>query len=102
MWRREVGDGNSASPECPVNLRDAVATAGDCAGVLWTLDATGDLNANLVRFGTEQGVEEHIDDEIEVIVVGVLGAEIVTVDQQEHNLSAGMLVFIPKGLDARP
>ena len=97
MWRREVRDGNSASPECPVNLKDAVATAGDCAGVLWTLDTTGHLNANLVRFGTGQGVEEHINDEIEVIVVGVSGAEIVTVDQQEHNLSAGMLVFIPKG-----
>src|ERR671910_1512070 len=97
MWRREVGDGNSASPECPVNLRDAVATAGDCAGVLWTLDATGDLNANLVRFGTGQGVEEHINDEIEVIVLGVSGSGIVAVDREEHALSAGILVFVPKG-----
>jgi quercetin dioxygenase-like cupin family protein len=32
-----------------------------------------------------------------VIVVGVSGSGIVTVDREEHALSAGMLVFIPKG-----
>ena len=68
-----MGDGTSASPKNSVNLKEVAAPAGDCAGVLWTLDATGDLNANLVRFGTGQGVEEHINDEIEVIVVRVSG-----------------------------
>jgi quercetin dioxygenase-like cupin family protein len=80
-----------------VNLKDAATTAGDSAGVIWTLDASSDLNANLVRFGTGQGVGEHVNNEVEVIVVGVSGSGIVTVDQQEHALSAGMLVFIPKG-----
>jgi hypothetical protein len=41
--------------------------------VIWTLDASSDLNANLVRFGTAQGVGEHVNDEVEVIVVGVSG-----------------------------
>jgi hypothetical protein len=40
-----------------VNLKDAAATAGDRAGVIWTLDESSDLNANLVRVGTEQGVK---------------------------------------------
>ena len=52
--------------EDPVNLKDAAATAGDRAGVIWTLDASSDLNANLVRFGTRQGVGEHVNDEVEV------------------------------------
>jgi hypothetical protein len=69
MWRREVGDGTLANPKSSVNLRDIAAPAGDCVGVIWTLDASSDLNANLVQFGTGQGVEEHINDEIEVIVV---------------------------------
>jgi quercetin dioxygenase-like cupin family protein len=56
-----------------------------------------DLNADLVRFGTGHGVEEHVSDEVEVIVVGVSGSGIVTVDREEHTLLAGMLVFIPKG-----
>jgi len=34
--------------------------------VIWTLDASSDLNANLVRFSTRQGVGEHVNDEVEV------------------------------------
>ena len=92
-----MGDGASARPKNSVNLKDVAATAGDRAGAIWTLDASSDLNANLVRFGTGQGVGEHVNDEVEVIVVGVSGSGIVTVDREEHTLSAGMLVFIPKG-----
>jgi len=80
-----------------VNLKDAAATAGDCAGVIWSLDTSSDLNANLVRFGTGQGVGEHVNDEVEVIILGVSGSGIVTVDREEHALSSGRLVFIPKG-----
>jgi hypothetical protein len=68
-----VGDGSSSSPEDSASLEDVAATAGDRAGVIWTLDASSDLNANLVRFGTAQGVGEHVNDEVEVIVVGVSG-----------------------------
>jgi hypothetical protein len=32
-----------------------------------------------------------------VIVVGVSGSGIVTVDREDHALSAGVLVFVPKG-----
>jgi hypothetical protein len=77
-----------------VDPKDVAATAG--AGVIWTLDASSDLNVNLVRFGTGEGVGEHVNDEVEVIVLGVLGSGSVTVDREEHILSAGMLVFIPK------
>ncbi len=80
-----------------MNLKDAAATSGERAGVIWTLDASSDMNANLVRFGTGAGVGEHVNDEVEVIVVGVSGSGIVRVDREEHALSAGMLVFIPKG-----
>ena len=80
-----------------MNLKDAAATAGDCAGVIWTLDASSDLNANLVQFGTGQGVGEHVNNEVEVIVLGVSGSGIVAVDREEHALSAGILVFMPKG-----
>ena len=83
--------------ENPVNLKDAVVTAGERSGVIWTLDASSNLNANLVRFGTGHGVGDHVNDEVEVIILGVSGSGIVTVDREEHALSAGILVFIPKG-----
>ena len=80
-----------------MSLKDVAVNAGDRAGVIWTLDTSSELNANLVHFGTGQGVEEHVNDEVEVIVLGVSGEGTVTVDQQEHALSAGMLVVHTQG-----
>jgi quercetin dioxygenase-like cupin family protein len=97
-----VGNGGSASPKYSVNLKAVPATADDRAGVIWTLDVSCDLNANLVRFGTGHGVEEHVNDLVEVIVLRVSESGFVAVDREEHALSAGMVVFIPKGFDARP
>jgi quercetin dioxygenase-like cupin family protein len=91
-----VGDGISASPKNLANLKDIAAPAGDRVGVIWSLDTSSELNANLVRFGTGQGIEEHVNDEVEVIVLGVSGSGIVAVDGEEHAISAGILVFIPK------
>jgi hypothetical protein len=61
-----VRDEGSASPKNSVDLKDAATAAGERAGVIWTLDASSDLNANLVRFSTRQGVGEHVNDEVEV------------------------------------
>jgi hypothetical protein len=97
-----VGNGGSASPKYSVNLKAVAATADDRAGVIWTLDVSCDLNANLVRFGTGHGVEEHVNDLVEVIVLRVSESGFVAVDREEHALSAGMVVFMPKGFDARP
>jgi hypothetical protein len=35
-----------------VNLKDIAATAGDHTAVIWILNKSSDLNANLVQFGT--------------------------------------------------
>ena len=74
----------------------AAATAGR-AGAVWTLEQGGDLNANLVRFPAGGGVGEHVDEEADVLVVGVSGAGVVEVDGQEHLLRAGTVAFVPKG-----
>jgi quercetin dioxygenase-like cupin family protein len=65
-------------------------------GVLWILDASDDLNANLVRFGTGRGVGEHVNDEVDVVFLGVSGSGFVGVNGEEHTLSAGKLIFVPK------
>ena len=66
-------------------------------GVVWTLGAGEDLNANLVRFGARRGVGEHINEEVDVVFVGVSGSGFVEVDGEESALDAGKLVFIPRG-----
>lgn len=64
-------------------------------GTVWSLDG-GDPSANLVRFAVGGGVGEHVNDEVDVLVVGVAGTGMVGVDGEEHALSAGVLVFVPK------
>src|ERR671917_598635 len=79
------------------NLDDLVAAAPDRVGVIWALKESGDLNANLVRFGAEGGVGEHVNEKVDVLFVGVAGSGWVRVEGEEHPLSAGMLVFAPRG-----
>ena len=80
-----------------VDLHGSLAAARGRAGVVWTLEQGSDLNANLVRFPAGGGVGEHVDEEAEVLVVGVSGAGVVEVDGQEHPLRAGTVAFVPKG-----
>ncbi len=79
------------------NLNEFAAAAGGRAGVVWALEGSGDLNANLVRFDAGGGVGEHVNEEVDVLFVGVAGSGSVRVDGEEHVLSAGTLVFVPKG-----
>jgi quercetin dioxygenase-like cupin family protein len=83
--------------EDPVNLYEVIVAAGEQAGVVWTLRGSEDLNANLVRFASGQGVGEHVNAEVDVIFVGISGSGVVTIDGDEHPLSAGMIAFVPKG-----
>ena len=77
-------------------LNELIAAAGG-RGVIWSLEYSADLNANLVRFDSGGGVSEHVNDEVDVLFVGVAGAGSVRVEEEEHVLSAGTLVFAPRG-----
>ena len=74
-----------------------IASAERGLGVLWTQEGSEDLNANLVRFDAEGGVGEHVNEEVDVLFVGVASSGWVRVEGEEHPLSAGMLVFAPRG-----
>jgi quercetin dioxygenase-like cupin family protein len=80
-----------------MDLNELVASAGDRVGVIWTLEYSGDLNANLVRFDAGGGVGEHANEEVDVLFVGVAGSGFVRVSGEEHLLGAGKLVFAPRG-----
>lgn len=66
-------------------------------GTIWALTEGEELNANLVRFPTGRGVGEHVNSEVDVLLVGISGSGTVTVDGEEHALSAGILVLVPQG-----
>ncbi len=83
--------------EDSVNLGEIAASAAGQAGVVWTLQGSSELNANLVRFETGDGVRGHVNDEVDVVIVGVSGSGSVRVDDEEHPLSSGTMTFVPRG-----
>jgi quercetin dioxygenase-like cupin family protein len=80
-----------------VNLGEIAGSASGREGVVWTLEGSGDLNANLVRFEAGRGVGEHVNDEVDVLIVGVSGSGLVSVDGEKHPVSTGLMVFVPRG-----
>jgi quercetin dioxygenase-like cupin family protein len=80
-----------------VNLGEITASAAGRTGEIWTLEGGDELNANLVRFEAGGGVGEHVNDEVDVIIVGVSGSGSVKVDGEEYPLSKGTMTFVPWG-----
>lgn len=80
-----------------MDLKEMSADARGHRGTVWALEESEDLNANLVRFPSGSGVGEHVNEEVDVVMVGVAGHGKVTVNEREHHLSTGGLVFVPKG-----
>src|SRR5437870_3169277 len=73
-----------------------LARTSDVQGPVWSY-AGDDLNANLVRLAAGEGVHGHVNGDVEVLLVGVLGTGIVEVDGHWHDLGAGQVLVIPKG-----
>ena len=68
-------------------------------GAIWTQQSE-DLNVNLLVFASGEGVAEHVNAEVDVLLVGIAGTGAVTIDGTRQILSAGHAIVIPKG--ARP
>jgi hypothetical protein len=82
--------------EDSVSLGEIAASFHGRVGVVSVLRASGDLYANPVRFEAVGGVEEHVNDEVDVILLGTAGSGIVKVDG-EHPVSNGTMTFVPNG-----
>jgi len=48
-------------------------------------------------FDADDGVVAHVNDEVDVLLVGVTGAGVVAVDGTDHPVGAGQALVIPKG-----
>lgn len=95
----EVGSFQNISKEGrQINLKEISADEREHKGTVWPLEGSEDLNANLVRFPSGDGVDEHVNDEVDVIFLGISGSGFVNVDGNDYRLSDGALVFVSKGL----
>lgn len=72
----------------------------DCtgpSGAVWSLPHEGDLDANVVALQPGDAVAEHVNDDVDVLVVGVAGRGVVTVDGVGLTLDSRAIVHVPKG-----
>lgn len=74
----------------------ALARAATAPGAAWTHQSE-DLNVNVLVFASGEGVAEHINTGVDVLLVGIAGAGTVTVDGTRQILRAGQALLIPKG-----
>ena len=63
---------------------------------LWT-EQSQDLHVNLLSFEANRGVAEHVNAELDVLLVGVAGVGFVEVNGARNELAAGTAIVIPKG-----
>jgi len=80
--------------------RDGVERGG-ADGAVWSLPHGGDLDANLVQLAPGGGVGEHVNSEVDVLVVGVAGSGTVVVDGASYPLRSGIVLALPKGARRR-
>ena len=59
---------------------------------------SADLNVNLLVWGADEGVVEHVNSEVDVLLVGIVGDGLIEVDGMAHLLRSGQAVIIPKGV----
>ena len=65
-------------------------------GAIWTQQSE-DLNVNLLVFASGEGVAEHVNAEVDVLLVGITGTGAVTINGTPQILGPGRAIVIPKG-----
>jgi quercetin dioxygenase-like cupin family protein len=88
-------DGSMPDAIPPVDLA-SLAAGGNHPGALWRLDGK-DLQANLVRLDQGDRIQPHRNDEVDVLMVVVLGRGELTLDGQVHQLAPMVVAHLPKG-----
>jgi len=75
----------------PVDLE-----AGRGSGPLWGM-ASADLNATLLAWAAGHEIAEHVNAELDVLLVVVAGTVTVTIDDAPHELLAPAALLIARG-----
>ena len=99
MRRSRLRNENAGlSTEYSAKIVEILASTEERTGVVWSLQESDDLNVNLVQFTEGEGVGEHVNDEVDVLLVGVSGSGEVRINDTLHRLYSGTLIHIPKGV----
>lgn len=86
-------------PDEPISLADLgyLAAVSSEGGPRWGTE-TDDLNATFLVWRLGEGVAEHVNHEVDVIMVGIEGDGEVTIDGRHYRFTAGQVLVIPRSL----
>ncbi len=65
------------------------------SGPIWSHESS-DLDLTLLSWGAQQGISAHINDEVDVVLIGVAGVGEVIVNNEVYRLAPGQMLLIPK------
>jgi quercetin dioxygenase-like cupin family protein len=83
-----------------VDLDVLTGTSGEgSGGAIWSLPHDGDLDGNVVWLPSGDVIEQHVNDEVDVLVVVWSGAGELTVDGRVIPLRPGVVVQVERGAD---
>ena len=75
-------------------LQQSSAASG--SGPQWAHECE-DLDVTLLSWAPGKSIAEHINNEVDVVLIGITGSGVVMVEGERHQLAAGALLLIPKG-----
>lgn len=78
----------------PAMIRRYAASSRE--GVCWSF-RSHDLDVNLVAWSPSHGVESHVNEACDVLLVGLRGRGWVEVDGRRTSLGPGAVVMVPRG-----
>lgn len=66
-------------------------------GAVWSLPHGGDLDANIVRLERGHSIAEHVNDDVDVLIVVWRGDGRLAIDEGSVRLRAGVVTNVPRG-----
>lgn len=97
-WAHLVGELDTGDQhDEPISV-DLFRTGDDASGAIWSMPHGGDLDANLIRLNGGDAIDEHVNTEVDVLVIVWDGTGELSVDHRTIVLRHGIVVLIPRGL----
>jgi quercetin dioxygenase-like cupin family protein len=85
----------SLPPENAIDIAAALRQA-TADGPIWSVNSE-QLNVNLLRLPTGDGVAAHVNGEVDVVLVVFEGSGELSVDGVAYSLAPGRVVVVPRG-----
>ena len=73
-----------------------LANSAEARRPIWSFQGE-DLNLNLIVLAAGETIDEHVNREVEVLLLGIAGEGEVAIEDTTHLLRAGGALIVPKG-----